>query len=356
MHIEINKNDIEKILINTQPFLEKKDLTQITSHIYIKAIEDQIFIKATDYEIGIQINSNKCIIKEDGQATTNGKKILDIIKNLQDGNIEINTESGKLIIKQKTAKFEIPMYNPDDFPMFPKIDSTTVVDINKQLFIEGIRKALPCIESNSPRYELSGILINMVDDYYDIVSTDTKRLAIIREQEDIKTPLSIIVPKRSIIEIQKIIHQQSELFFDNNHFMVRQDNIFLFSKLINASYPAYENILPQNINHTIELPKEEVLKDIQMIASLSEIVCIQLNDDFIRYTTSVEAQATAKVDMSFKTGIQNYKININSKYLIDFLNAIDSDKFTLHLGEENLPFMVSSDENFKTIIMPILNQ
>ena len=248
------------------------------------------------------------------------------------------------------------MYNPDDFPIFPKIDSTTVVDINKQLFIEGIRKALPCIESNSPRYELSGILINMVDDYYDIVSTDTKRLAIIREQEDIKTPLSIIVPKRSIIEIQKIIHQQSELFFDNNHFMVRQDNIFLFSKLINASYPAYENILPQNINHTIELPKEEVLKDIQMIASLSEIVCIQLNDDFIRYTTSVEAQATAKVDMSFKTGIQNYKININSKYLIDFLNVVDSDKFTLHLGEENLPFMVSSDENFKTIIMPILNQ
>ena len=38
MHIEINKNDIEKILINTQPFLEKKDLTQITSHIYIKAM------------------------------------------------------------------------------------------------------------------------------------------------------------------------------------------------------------------------------------------------------------------------------------------------------------------------------
>ena len=354
MQVDIEKNTIEKLLITVQPFLEKKDLTQITSHIHFKAIENQLFIKATDYEIGIQINSNKCTIKDEGQATTNGKKILDIIKNLKDGNITLIAENEQLIIKQKTAKFEIPMYNPEDFPPFPKINDTTIIKINKQTFTNGIRKALPCIETNSPRYELSGVLIKFLDDHYDIVSTDTKRLAIINYQEHIEKELSLIIPKRSIIEIQKLIHQESELFIDSNHFIIKQDNVFLFTKLINAEYPAYEKIVPQNINHHLELPKEEVLKDIQMIAALGEIICIEINDDFIRYTTTAEAQSKAKVDMSFKTDIKAYKININSKYLIDFLNVTDSEKFTLHLGEENLPFMVS-DDNFKTIIMPVIN-
>ena len=66
MNIILEKIILEKLLINTQSYIEKKDLSQITSHIHIQAINNKIQIQATDYEIGIQISTNKINIKEEG--------------------------------------------------------------------------------------------------------------------------------------------------------------------------------------------------------------------------------------------------------------------------------------------------
>ncbi|MBN2783026.1 MAG: DNA polymerase III subunit beta, partial [Campylobacterales bacterium] len=48
-----------------------------------------------------------------------------------------------------------------------------------------------------------------------------------------------------------------------------------------------------------------------------------------------------------------FTIAINSRYLLDFLNSINSTDFTIGLNEGNLPFILS-DENFKTVVMPIV--
>ena len=46
MKISINKSVLETILLNTQPYLEKKDLSQITSHLYISSLEKFICNKS----------------------------------------------------------------------------------------------------------------------------------------------------------------------------------------------------------------------------------------------------------------------------------------------------------------------
>ena len=58
MQFEIAKSVLENILIHAQPFLEKKDLSQITSHLYFEATaSNTLTVKATDYEIGIVIGA-----------------------------------------------------------------------------------------------------------------------------------------------------------------------------------------------------------------------------------------------------------------------------------------------------------
>ncbi|RUM57413.1 MAG: DNA polymerase III subunit beta, partial [Nautilia sp.] len=46
-------------------------------------------------------------------------------------------------------------------------------------------------------------------------------------------------------------------------------------------------------------------------------------------------------------------INVNSKYILDFLSNIDSSEFILGYNDSSMPFVLESD-NFKTIIMPII--
>ncbi len=57
MKIAISKSILENILIHAQPFLEKKDTSQITSHIYFEVSSNRLIVKATDHEVGLIIEN-----------------------------------------------------------------------------------------------------------------------------------------------------------------------------------------------------------------------------------------------------------------------------------------------------------
>jgi len=58
--------------------------------------------------------------------------------------------------------------------------------------------------------------------------------------------------------------------------------------------------------------------------------------------------------LEINTGLEeDFELNLNSRYLLDFLSQIDGDEFVLDINESNLPFKVRNS-NFITIIMPIV--
>ena len=57
MKVSIKKSILENMLLNIQPYLEKKDLSQITSHVLLITKDGQFTLKATDYEIGLSYHT-----------------------------------------------------------------------------------------------------------------------------------------------------------------------------------------------------------------------------------------------------------------------------------------------------------
>ena len=105
MIITIAKSVIENILLHAGPFLEKKDTSQITSHIYLNASNSLLTVKATDYEIGFLVSTKEVNITQDGNITANGKKFLDIVRILKDGNINLEVKGDTLHITQGHSNF-----------------------------------------------------------------------------------------------------------------------------------------------------------------------------------------------------------------------------------------------------------
>jgi DNA polymerase-3 subunit beta len=353
MHAIIQKKILEKILISLQPYIDKKNLSQVTSHIYIDIKNSNLEMKATDYEMGIELRTDVLEIKEEGNATANGKKLLDIIKNLLDENITIYTKNNYLNIKQNNAQFKIPMYNPEEFPKFPKLQKTKEVNINSSTFAQSLKYALPCVDINNPKYELNGTLINFLDNKYDVVSTDTKRLSIIENLENnIAINENIILHKKSTMEIQKIINESSKIYLDKSNLLIKNNNILFFSKLINGTYPEYQRIVPTTIKHNIKLSKEIILDALKNIYALSSTVNIVFNKNKIRFSTMQTSQDKAQIEIDTNLNIDNFTLNVSIKYIMNFLTTIEDEEFIIQLNEEQLPFVLLS-KNFKTIIMPL---
>ena len=354
MNIAINKNVLEHILINTQSFLDKKDSSQITSHILLNAIDDKLIVKATDFEVGISMETNNTNIIQTGLATANGKKLLDIIKILKDEELTLKIENDFLHIKQKKSKFKLPMFNADEYPDFPTIEGKSKFEIKPLDFIHAIKRISPAIDTNNPKFELNGALIDIKEDTINFVATDTRRLAISTSEQKIEKEISIIIPKKAISEMQKLFFDEMHIYYDENTMLIQSDNFSFFTKLINGKFPDYQRIVPKEIKHELVLNRDEMIHHLKQVSTISQEMKLTFSQEAIIFESLNEENIEAKTQMDFQSDIkEDIVLAVNSKYLLDFLTHIEKNEFKLRYNDATLPFMLSSDA-FITVIMPIM--
>lgn len=354
MKIRAQKQIIESILINLQPFLEKKDASQITSHIFFQTLNGQCIIKATDSEIGLQVITDHIYIDHEGSFTANGKKLLDIIRILKEDDIILELLDSVLIVKQKNSKFKLPTFDTHAFPAFPNKEEKPKITLDAHSLIQNLKKISPAIDTINPKFELNGALINIKKDKTDLVGTDTRRLAIATIPSETAQELSIIVPKKAILEIQKLFLDQITISYDETNLIITNETYFFYTRLINGKFPDYERIIPKSIKHHLSLPKKEMMSAIKMITTISQEIKMILMIDKIVFNSLTSDNIEAKTELEIVTGLdEKFEFSYNSKYLLDFLSHSEGETFELGINEPSLPFIVKND-NFITIIMPIV--
>lgn len=354
MIITISKSVIENMLVHAAPFLEKKDTSQITSHVYLNATDSTLTLKATDYEIGFLVTTNNLTITQEGSITANGKKFLDIVRILKDGEINLEIKKDTLHITQAHSNFKLPTFSHNEFPEFPSYQNKARISIDSHSLIESLKKITPAIDTNNPKFELNGALIDIKNESINFAATDTRRLAVVNVQNSSEQELSIIIPKKAIVEIQKLFFNNIELYYDETNLVIHSEQYTFFTKLINGKFPEYSRIIPKEIKTSLLLPKAVMIDSIKQITTISTDLKITFLNSVITFESLSDDNIEAKTEIGHSTGFSEpFVIAINSKYLLDFLNSINSADFTIGLNEGNLPFILS-DENFKTVVMPIV--
>ena len=354
MKIRIPKPLIESILINLQAFLEKKDASQITSHVYIEAMNNIVKIKATDGEIGLLVTSDNIIIDHEGTFTANGKKFLDIIRILKNDEIILETLENNLNIKQDKSKFKLPTFNPQNYPSFPLVENKAKITLDSISLIKSLKKISSAIDNNNPKFELNGALLDIKENETKLVGTDTRRLSITSLLTQNKNEFSLIIPKKAILEIQKLFMDKINIYYDDTNLIIQNENYYFFTRLINGNYPDYARIIPSENKINITLPKKEMSDAIKMITTISQEIKITFNPQSIFFNSLTADSVEAKTELQFHTGLnESFELNVNSRYLLDFIAQVEEDTFQVLLNEPTLPFVLK-DKEFITVIMPII--
>jgi DNA polymerase-3 subunit beta len=123
--------------------------------------------------------------------------------------------------------------------------------------------------------------------------------------------------------------------------------------LINGKFPDYERIIPRDIKHQVKLPKIDMIEAIKLITTISQDIKIIFNPKSIVFNSLSPDNVEAKTELQIPTNLNNFELNVNSRYLLDFISQIDSFEFEILLNEPTLPFVLK-DKQFITVIMPII--
>ncbi len=150
------------------------------------------------------------------------------------------------------------------------------------------------------------------------------------------------------------------VFFDKNQIGIEGKDFYLMSRVIDATFPDYRQILPKLFVSEVIVLKQDIsdtLKTAQVFTDKFNQLSFSVHPSEKIFTLSTRNSEVGE----FKSGIdatlsgQDIDINFNYRYVLDCLSSIEADSLSFSLSGPNKPMVVRgvSDKTFTYLVMPM---
>lgn len=371
MNIEIEKEIAEEAAIWVSKNLSFYSSQPIYEGVVIETTSDDFLIlKTFNQEIYSQIKIKANIIQP-GKIIISAKKFADVCKAVKTEKIIIKLEEKHAKISGSNSKFELPVYNNDEYPDF-KIEASEIGEIKKQDFEKSIKQVEAASAKNDEKSNLlKNINISFTKKEIDFIATDTFRIAnkkipwnnnITEEEETVLLQVKNIEDLVSSFETEeKIKISVSKANNEVNFIKFEANNKIKISKTVVNKYP----VSPEQIKQMFieEKPIKvfierneffEVLKNIRTIIGSSVAVIINFEKNDCLVSAQNEQGGSIEETIKCRTEGENKKIVFNTKYLFDGISSFDNQDVILNIDNENKPVLLSSEkDSYKYTVVPI---
>jgi len=338
----------------------------VLNNILLKATNKKLFFSATNLEIAISY-SIPADIKNEGAITIPAKLIASYTSLLSDKEVEMRVEDRTtLYLKSKSSQTKIKGISPDEFPLIPKVEKETSLQITAEDFSAAIDHTVFSAATGGTRPILSGVYMHAEKDILKMVATDSFRLAEKKTKLLKKTekPTECIVPVRTFLELNRILaakfkKEPVDIHISKNQILFSLDGVELISRLIEGKFPDYEKIIPRTTRTKLETNVVDLslaAKRVSLFAkeNNNSIKLTATNDGRLQIATDETSIGEERAEVDIKMTGENNKIALNSQYLLDVLAHL-KENVSIEMDEKLTPVVVrpTKKEDYLYIIMPL---
>ncbi len=334
----------------------------ILTNILIEAKKEEVELSATDLEIGIKC-SVPAQVKKEGAITLPAKRLSDIVRELPEGPVEMETEDSQMKISSSGILFKVLGLPAEEFPTLSKVESENRFSLDSQLLRGMVQKTIFANSQDETRYILNGSYLEMEKDRIVMTATDGHRLATIshRIEKGPKKKIGAIIPTKALNELNRLLEEPKEVeaTIGENQISFSLDGIILSSKLIEGQFPDYKQLIPKKSTKRLSLSREKLLGGVRRAALLADArtgaveLLAYSNKLIIRSQTPQVGEAREEIDIDYSG--EEIRTAYNARYILDILRNISSEKVSLELNEPLSPGVIKpvSDEDYLCVIMPM---
>lgn len=361
MKLQVTQENLNRALGTVARVANTRNALPILSNILIKTTSNRLSVAATNLDIAIT-HYIGAKVSEEGSITIPARLMQDFVSSLPSGVIDLELEEAKLHIKTDQYKSVIHGIVSDDFPVMPTIEN------GKQWMVPGpvLKKSLQQVafaaSSDESRPVLTGVLLQTATGSLYMAATDSYRLAekqLGKHKEDIQ----LLVPVSAMQDLLRIVSDYGDevrVTHDEQQVLFQVGDVDLVARLIDGKYPDYRKLIPDTFATVAELSRTDFL-NVTKVSSLfarESAGSITIKVDEADQSLSIHsvasqlgentATATGKV-----TG--NGTITLNSRYLLDALNAVGGEKVVFSFNGKLEPTLLKDigSADYVHIIMPL---
>ncbi|MBR3319213.1 DNA polymerase III subunit beta [Candidatus Saccharibacteria bacterium] len=366
MEIEVESSKLAKALaIVSRIAVGGKATLPILNNVLIRAETKRVSLTTTNLDMAV-IDYLPVSSSKDGVVTVPARLLAEFVGNLPKGaTVKIHTEGTKVITESGKYSSTLNGAVADDFPELPEIDEEKTVRFKMGVdeFKVGINQVIVASSNDTTRPALTGVYFNTDNGTLYIAGTDGYRLAEKRFIEKVKSEVKAIVPTSSLSEVMRSLSDEDEeieIIFDESQVRFRFGEIEITSKLIDGSFPDYRQLIPKTNEAEVTLEKAELLRVTKLAALFAREVggSIVLEAKTATKTFSVASVAneygenTSEIEAVIT---KDERVTLNSRFLIDALNAVDEENVVLEFSGRLNPIVIKNEKsnNYTHIIMPL---
>ena len=351
----------------------------ILNNILITTEKNFLNLAVTDLEIGIKwwalVKSEK-----EGKIAVPSRILSSFINLLPNKLINLEVKDLDLKIECENHQTTIKSFNPEDFPIIPKVLSEEKALVNTKTFCRGLSQVVDIASFSSTKPEISGVYFLFQKNLITMAATDSfrlgeKKLFLSPPLNTISKDYSFILPQRAAKEIINIFNEKDEeltIYFSPNQILFESSfketphpQIQIISRLIEGDYPNYETIIPKKYDTRVVLPSDEFINQIKLASLFSgKINEIKFKVEPSKKRLDLFSQSPDVGEyQSFITGQVEGKacdVSFNHRFLLDGVLSMGFDKeknseLVFEFSDSEKPGVIrkKGDDSYLYLVMPI---
>lgn len=364
MKIECIKDKLIEAISKADRLTGKNLSLPILACVSIKTDKNSLLIRATNLDCGIEIRIPAKVDAE-GEIAVQGGVITSLLSGLiKEKNVSLELKDGNVLVSTPSNNTLIKTFPSEDFPTIPKIETYKSVEMSPKTLLKGFKSVVYSASISSVKPELASVYVFKDESDLIFVSTDSFRLA--EKRLKIKDTLdfpSVIIPAKNVTDIVRSLESATDdikVIFDKNQIAFEGKDMYLMSRVIDATFPDYKNIIPKAFVTEVVVLKQDFidslktshifsdkfnLVNLKALPSKKTFTISTKNSDVGEYVNSIDSSVTG----------EDVDINFNYKYISDCFQSIDADSLSLSIAGMNRPLVIRgvSDRSFMCLVMPM---
>jgi DNA polymerase-3 subunit beta len=364
MRVVCGKDELAEKLQVVGRGVSTRTTVQILAGIMLRAAAGRLHLSATDMEISVR-DVLEAQVDEEGAVVVPGRLLVDIVRLLPPGEVtlEHRADEGVARLTCGAASYSLNTYGPEDFPRLPEIDPESAFAVEREAFLDTIGRVGRSASRDESRPVLTGILVRFEGDKLVMAATDSYRLSV-KETALSSGPgreLEAIVPARALQELARVGQPAEgdtiEVGVQENQIVFGVDGVWLTARRIDGQFPNYRQLLPEQFEAEVNLPREELLDVVRRTGLLAQRKSpLRLRFDEGELTVSAQTQDVGEARESLPVSYtgEAMEIGFNAEFLRDGLESIADETARLKLISPLRPGLLHGEnDDFLYLIMPI---
>lgn len=370
MKFSIKKEILLENLNNVSKAVSTKNVIPVLGGIKFDLKENGLYLTATNNEIDIESFIDRKLIdnvEELGTIVIQGKYLLEIVRKLPNGLINIEVVDGlKIILYTGNSNFNLNGIDSDEFPNLNIEKSSNPIVLPKKLIKNIVNQTIFATSMQESRPILTGINFKIEDDNMECIATDSYRLSkkIIKLNNPVDNLINIVIPSKNIGELVKILDDEDEtinIHIFSNKILFEFDNILFQSRLLNGNFPDTSRLIPTEFKLEITADLDELYQVIDRASLLTSekeknVIKFETNGNILTISSNTPEIGKVEEKLSIiKNNNEDIKIAFSSKYMMDALKTITSKNVKILLNTDITPIILNNeeDENLIELLLPI---